>query len=77
MAVGRGVGDAWTAGWCRRARRRLGLNLQPLVSQGFGEVIIHGHADGKLLGASVLVINSKASLEMLLHTMIVVAFGNH
>lgn len=77
MAVGRGVGNAWTAGRCRRAGRRLGLNLQPLVSQGFGKVVIHRHADGKLLGAGVLVINSKASLEMLVHNMFVVAFGNH
>lgn len=77
MAVGRGVGDTGTAGRCGRTGGRLGFDLQPLVSQSLGEVVVDGHADGELLGASFLVVHSEAPLEVLLHHVVVAAFGNH
>lgn len=77
VAVGGGVSDARTAGRCGGTGGRLGLNLQPLVSQSLGEVVIHRHADGELLGASFLVVHSKAPLEVLLNHVVVAAFGNH
>lgn len=77
MAVGGGVSNTWTAGRSGGTGRRLGFDLQPLVSQGLGKVVIHRHTDGQLLGTSSLVIHSETSLEMLLNDMIVIAFRNH
>ena len=77
VAVRGGVGDTWTAGRCGGAGGRLGFNLQPFVSQSFGKVVIDGHADGQLLGASLLIVGSEAPLEMFFKDMIIVAFGNH
>lgn len=77
VAVGRGVSVAWTAGRCGRTGGRLGLNLQPLVSQSLGKVVVDRHADGELLGAGLLVVDAEAPLEVLLNHMVVVAFGNH
>lgn len=64
------------AGWCGRTGRGLGFDLQPLVSQGLCEVVVHRHADGQLLGAGFLVVHAEASLEVLLHDVVVVAFGD-
>lgn len=77
VAVGGGVSYTWAAGRCGRTRGRLGFNLQPLVSQSLGKVVIDRHADGELLGASFLVVYSKAPLEMLLNHMVIVGFRNH
>lgn len=77
VAVGGGVSNARAAGRCGRTGGRLGFDLQPLVSQGLGKVVVDGHADGKLLGASSLVVHPEAPLEVLLDHVIVVAFGNH
>ena len=71
------MGDAGTAGRCGGTGGRLGFDLQPLVSQSLGEVVVDGHADGELLGASLLVVYSEAPLEVLLDDMVVAAFGNH
>lgn len=49
VAVGGGVSDTRAAGRCGRTGGRLGFNLQPLVPQSLGEVVIDGHADGELL----------------------------
>lgn len=77
VAVGGGVGNTRAAGRCGWTGGRLGLNLQPFVSQCLGEVVVDGHADGELLGAGFLVVHTEASLEMLLNHVIIVAFGNH
>ena len=77
VAVGWGVGDTRTAGRCGGTGGGLGFDLQPLVSQGLGEVVVHGHADGELLGAGLLVVHAEAPLEMLLDPVIVAALGNH
>lgn len=77
MAVGGGVSNAGTAGRCGRTGGRLGFNLQPLVSQSLGKVVVDRHADGELLGASVLVVHAEAPLEMLLDHVVIAAFGNH
>lgn len=45
VAVGGGVSDAWAAGRCGGTGGGLGFNLQPLVSQGLGKVVIDRHAD--------------------------------
>lgn len=69
------VGDAGAAGRRGGAGRRFALNLLPLVSQGFGEMVVHGNADGELLlgtGHS-LVTFPQASLEMLIHHAVTVA----
>lgn len=58
VAVGGGVSNTWAAGRCGRAGGGLGFNLQPLISQGLGKVVIDGHADGELLGAGFLVVHS-------------------
>lgn len=71
------MGDAGAAGGRGGARRRLGLDLQPLVAQSFGEVVVHRHTDGELLGAGPLVVHAQAALEVLVHHVLVVAFGNH
>ncbi len=76
VAVGGGVSNARTAGRCGGTGGRLGFNLQPFVSQSLGEVVVDGHADGELLGASFLVVHAEAPLEMLLHHMVIVAIGN-
>lgn len=77
VAVGWWMSNTWAAGWRGRTGRGLGFDLQPLVSQGLCKVVVHRHADGQLLGASFLVVHAEASLEMLFHDVVVVAFGNH
>lgn len=77
MAVGGGVSNTWTAGRCGGTGGRLGFDLQPLVAQRLGEVVVDGQADGELLGASFLVVRSEAPLEMLLDHVVVGGFGNH
>lgn len=74
VAVGGGVGDAGTAGRCGGTGGGLGFDLQPLVSQSLGEVVVDGHADGELLGAGLLVVHAEAPLEVLLNHVVVVAF---
>jgi len=74
VAVNWGVGDTWTAGRCGGTGGRLGFNLEPLVSQSLGKVIINRHANGELLGVALLVVHSEAPLEMLLEDMIIDAF---
>lgn len=71
------MSNTWAAGWRGRTGRGLGFDLQPLVSQGLCKVVVHRHADGQLLGAGFLVVHAEASLEMLLHDVVVAAFGNH
>lgn len=76
VAVGGWVGNARTAGGCGRAGGGLGLDLLPLVfAQSLGEVVVDGHADGELLGATLLVVGPEAPLEMLLEDVVKVAFG--
>lgn len=71
------MSNTWAA-WRRgRTGRGLGFDLQPLVSQGLCKMVIHGHTDGQLLGTGFLVVHAEASLEMLFHNVVVVAFGNH
>lgn len=77
VTVGWGVSNTWAAGGCGRTGGGLGLNLQPLVSQSLGKVVIDGDTDGELLGVSILVVHSEAPLEVLLDHWIIVAFGNH
>lgn len=77
MAVGGRVSKTRAAGWRGGARGRLGFDLQPLVSQGLGKVVVHRHADGELLGVSFLIIHPEAPLEMLLNHVLVVALRNH
>lgn len=77
VAVGGGVSNAWTAGRRGGTGGRLGFDLQPLVSQSLGKVVVDGHTDGELLGAGLLVVHAEAPLEMLLNHVVVVAFGNH
>lgn len=77
VAVGWWMSNTWAA-WRRgRTGRWLGFNLQPLVSQGLCKMVIYGHTDGELLGAGILVVHPEASLEMLFHDVVIVAFGNH
>lgn len=45
VAVGGGVSDARAAGRCGGTGGGLGFNLEPLVPQGFGKVVINRHAD--------------------------------
>lgn len=40
-------------------------------------MVIHGHTDGQLLGTGFLVVHPEASLEVLFHDVVIVAFGNH
>lgn len=77
VAVGGGVSNTWAAWRCGRTGGGLGFNLQPLISQGLCKMVINGHTDGKLLRTSFLVVYPQAPLEMLLHHMVIVAFGNH
>lgn len=76
VAVAGRVSDAGTAGGGGRTGGRLGFNLQPLVPQSFGEVVVHRHTDGELLRVSLLVVGSQAPLEVFLHV-VVAALGNH
>lgn len=72
------VGDAGAAGRRGGAGRRFTLDLLPLLSQGFGEVVVHGDADGELLlrtGHS-LVTFPQAPLEVLVHHAVTVALRN-
>lgn len=76
VAVCWGVCDAGAAGRCGRTGGGLGFNLQPLVTQSLRKVVVNGDADGEL-GAGLLVVQAQAPLEVLLHHVLVVAFGNH
>lgn len=76
VAVGGGVGDTGAAGGCGGTGGGLGFDLQPLVPQGFGKVVIHRHADGELLGAGLLIVRPQAPLEVLFQDAIVVGFRN-
>lgn len=75
LTVRWGVRDARAAGRRGGTGGGFGFNLQPLVAQGLREVVVDGDADGEL-GASLLVVQSQAPLEVLLHHALVVAFGN-
>lgn len=77
VAVGRRLGDAGAAGRCGGTGGGLRFDLQPLVSQSLGEVIIHGDADGERLGAGGRVVRTEAPLEMLIHHAVAAASGNH
>lgn len=76
LAVRRGVCNARAAGRCGRTGGRFGFDLQPLVPQSLRKVVVDGDADGELR-ASLLVVQSQASLEVLLHHVVVGAFRNH
>lgn len=76
VAVCWGVCNARAAGGCGRTGGGLGFNLQPLVTQSLSKVVVNGDADGEL-GAGLLVVQPQAPLEVLLHHVVVVAFGNH
>lgn len=76
VAVCWGVCDTRAAGRCGRTGGGFGFNLQPLVTQSLSKVVVNRDADGEL-GASLLVVQTQASLEVLLHHMVIVAFGNH
>lgn len=69
------VGNAGAAGWRRGAGGRLGLDLLPLVPQGFGKMVIHRNTDGEPLLSTghPLVTFPKASLEMFVHHAVTVA----
>lgn len=71
------MGNTWAAGWRGRAGGGLGFDLEPLFSQGLCKVGVHGHTDGQLLGAGLLVVHPEASLEVLFHDVVVVAFGGY
>lgn len=76
VAVCWGVCDTRAAGRCGRTGGGFRFNLQPLVPQSLRKVVINRDTDGEL-GASLLVVQPQASLEVLLHHMVIVAFGNH
>lgn len=76
VAVCRGVCDTRAAGRCGRTGGWFGFDLQPLVTQSLSKVVIDRDADGEL-GASLLVVQSQAPLEVLLHHVVIVAFRNH
>lgn len=71
-----GMCNTRAAGRCGGTGGGFGLNLQPLVTQSLSKMVVNRDADGEL-GASLLVVQSQAPLEVLLHHTVIVAFGNH
>lgn len=76
VAVRWGVCNTRAAGRCGGTRGGFGFDLQPLFTQSLSKVVVNRDTDGEL-GAGLLVVQPQASLEVLLHHMVIVAFGIH
>lgn len=77
LAVAGRVCDTGAAGRRGGTGRGVGLDLEPLLPQGLGEVVVHGHADGHRLGVGALVRRAQAPLEVFLHPVVVAAVRGH